>query len=732
MTVKGRIVAVAVLAVLIVTSFALAAPVNSTAAKKRSDLSSMVMANLDMELARKIIEDLQEIGSAKWLDGSNMGFRGAGSQSSHQASMYVLDVMKEIGLSNPKLELIPVDAWEFRGAWVKVGDLQLQAASYGGSTPTNGEITAELVDVGNGFHSGYEGVDVQGKIVLANWIGNDYWVDSMAAEAYYHGASAIIVTTYDSDYGNTPGAIECHDGLYRLEWPPMLSISGQDGLLLKDMLAEAKTEGRTLEVTVWSDIIQTPMNLDDWDAGGFGYNVMGVIPGKNYGQPQDEFLILGDHTDAWFYGGMDDNSGVAATLVLAKALKLTFDQLNTKPDRTIIVVTHEAEEYGVLGTYYDWCWGANFEVTKLHPEWVGRSVAYMNFELMGAPGTPLAINMAPELVSFVHKVLGQNKARLPYGFKVAPVPHTWADHWTYSAAGIPGIELETVDDEWDSLYYHNQFDTIALIDFEYLRMLFEVYADMAARLISQPIIPYNFETSAARLMDRLMDDDEFGVAVLRPIYEQYGLDPEKNMGRALDAAERFLANAGTLKLALKRADPAKAHEINEKLMQIEYWLGTSLIAMGVWEQDWYPYQQPANDVVHMDAAIDMLTDPSLSDDTITDAIWELNWVGIIWYYDYMCKPNYLDQYAKLCGEDVKSWGLQTHLRPVPEIWEQYDALNALAYDEDVVPADVEPIVSDLRDILVNVAFYNLEMGFEDMWKGLEEANSLMESLLAAL
>ena len=727
-----RCIWVGAIAFLLVVSFALAAPMNSMAAKKKSDLSSLVISNLDMDLARKIILDLQEIGSAKWLDGSNMGFRAAGSESSHRASMYVLNEMKNISLTNPKLELIPVDAWEFRGAWVKVGDMQLQAASYGGSTPTNGEITAELVDVGNGFHSGYEGVDVAGKIVLANWIGNDYWVDSMAAEAYYHGAAAIIVTTYDSDYGNTPGAIECHDGLYRLEWPPMLSISGQDGLLLKEMLADAKAAGESLEVTVWSDIIQTPMNLDDWSAGGFGYNVMGVIPGKNYGLPEDEFLIMGDHTDAWFYGGMDDDSGVAATLVLAKALKKTFDQLGTKPDRTIIVVTHEAEEYGVLGTYYDWCWGANFEITKLHPEWVGRSVAYMNFELMGAPGTPLAINMAPELVSFVHKVLGQNKERLPYGFKVTPVPHTWADHWTYSAAGIPGIELESVTDEWDRMYYHNQFDTIDLIDFDYLRMLYEVYADMAARLISEPIVPYNFETSAARLVERLMYDDDFGAAWLYPIYEQYGLDPEKNMGRTMEAAKRFLSNAEALKSALKRASPAKAHEINEKLMQIEYWLGTSLIGMGVWEQDWYPYQQPANDVMHMDAAIDMLEGPCLDDDTITDAIWELNWVGIIWYYDYMCKANYLDQYAKLCGEDVMSWGLQTHLRPVPEIWDQYDALSALAYNEDVTYADIEPIVSELKDILVSVAFSNLEMGFEDMWKGLEEANSIMESLIADL
>jgi Iap family predicted aminopeptidase len=713
----------------VVVGFSLASPA-VIGAKKKSDLLTEVIANIDMELAYQVIWDLQEMGSAKTIDGENFGFRAAGSSAAHQTSLYVKDVMENrTKLTSVMADRIPLDAWEFKEAWVELPGLgKIQAASHGGSPGTGGEITAEIVDVGNGFASGYEGKDVEGKIVLANWIGNDFWVDSMAMEAYVHGARAIVVTTYDSDYGNTPGSIECHDGLYRTYWPPMLSISGVDGLMIQEMLAS----GEPMTVTVYSDIEVTLQ-----EEGGFGWNVVGWLPGKNWEGPEDtkEFLIVGDHTDAWFYGGMDDNSGVAAVLVLADAFKKAIDKdPSLMPERTIVFVTHEAEEYGILDTYFDWCYGAWYEITQIHDDWVERAVGCLIMELMGAQ-MPLEINMAPELYSFIRNVLAQNSEKLPYGWSVTPVPHTWADHWTYSAAGVPGIEFATGDEYYSAYYYHNQFDTIDLIDFGYLRQLFEVYSDIIVRLVNSPVIPYKFMTSADRLMDRLTMDDDFNVDLLYPLYEKWGLDPDVNMGRAMAAAERFHANAAALDEALKSAknlDPDTLMMINEQLLSIVAVLGQSLIAMGVWEQDWYPYQQAANDVIYMDRGLEILNDPMITDDDVTDAIWELNWVGIIWYYDYMSVENYYDQYSKLCGAEQASWGTQTHLLPATEIWDEYDALWGLAYNEDVTPDDLAEIIEGLETKLMTQSFPNLESGFKTMWVGLEDANSQMEALLDSL
>ncbi len=710
---------VVLLVAAVVPGLVLAAPLELAEAKKKSDVTRAVIENLDMEFAEQIIRDLQNMGT------SDLGFRGAGSASSREASLYVRDLMENrIGLAAVALEEIPLDAWEFREAWLEVPGLgRIQAASFAGSPGTDGEITAEMVNVGNGFALDYEGKSVEGKIVLANWVGNDFWTDSMAMEAYIHGAVAIVLTTYASDYGNTPGALQTHDGLYRPYWPPMISISGEDGLRIIGLLES----GEPLVVTAYSDI--WTLSMED---GGFGWNVVGYLPGKRYGQPDDEFLILGDHTDAWFYGGMDDNSGVAATLVLADAIKRAYESLDMKPDRTFIFTTHEAEEYGIQDAYFDWCYGAWYQITYHHPDWVGRSVAYMNFELMGMEGMPLRINMAPELVSFVHKVLGQNKGKLPYGFRVTPFPNTWADHWTFSAAGIPGMNLATSNLYWTQHYYHSQFDTVDLISFVYLRQLFEVFADMAIRLVELPIIPYNFETTATNLWEKLTYDDDFGVHLLYPVYDKYGLDSETNMGRLLAAAAAFREKAATLNMKLKMANPSMANEINAQLMAIEAFLGQTLIAMGVWEQDWYPYQQSANDVVHMDAGIDILLRAVLTDDDVTDAIWELNWVGIIWYYDYMSYENYLDQYSRLCGEEVVSWGLQTHLLPCVEIWEEYNSLSQLAYWEDVTAEDISPIVASLQTKLLDQALANLEESFRTMWMGLEDANSRLDALIADL
>ena len=713
-----------IVTVFLTLSLSFSAVGTSLAAKKPVSLTSAVIENIDMEYAEQIIRDLETTGSASTIDGKNFGFRGAGSSSAHLASLYVKDKMENrTGLVDVTLDKIPLDAWEFRGAWLNVPSLGLiQAASYGGSPGTNGVIEAEIVDVGDGFHSGYEGKDVNGKIVLGNWIGSDYWVDSMAAEAYLHGAAAIVVTTYDSEYGKVPGAIECHDGLYRTEWPPMLSISGDDGLRIINVLGQ---DDSPLIIEACSDI-----SILSREEGGFGWNVVGMIPGKWYNTDKDEYVLLGDHTDAWFLGGMDDNSGIAATLVLADAFKKTYDKLGMAPDRTLIFVIHEAEEYGILNTYYDWCYGAWYEITKVHPEWVGRSVGYLNFECMGMAGLPLDINMSPELVSFVHEVLGQNKAKLPYGFKVTPAPYTWADHWTYAAAGIPAMEIETLTDEWYEKYYHNQYDTIDLIDMTYLQNLFEVFADMTVRLTVLPIIPYNFETSADRVLDRLMRDDEFGVSTLYPIYEKYGIDPMPNMARTVKAAEDFKENAVVLKDMLKYANPTDASRINEKLMSIAAVLGQSLVAMGVWEQDWYPYQQSANDVLHMDAGIEMLKSFGMGYD-VNDALWELNWVGIMWYYDYMCEANYYDQMSRLTGipngkSEVDSWGLQTHLLPAVDLWDEYDYLNQVAYDDE---PDLSWVIDSLEGKMIDQALSELEMSFETMWTGLENANSQMRMLI---
>lgn len=705
-------------------AFLVAVPVSALAAAPREvDWQADVVANLDMDYANDIIETVCAMGD------SPLGFRGAGGPADLEVADYVAREMKKIGLSDIAKEVVPLDAWEFRSAYLDVPGLgTLTAASFGGFPGTDDQSTdghefleAELVWVEDGYDDDYDGKDVEGKIVLANWIGYDFWVDSIAYGAWEHKAIGIVITTIDSNVGQNDFAISCHDGLYVPGWPPLISICKEDALAILEIMET----GEPLTVTMYSDIVKTPMELE-----GYGYNVVGFLPGKHYGTPEDEFVIFGPHHDAWFQGAMDDTSGIAAMLVVAKAMAKVAKQSHSDLERTVIFTSHTAEEYGIDDTYFDWCWGAYYQINIEHPEWVGRSVAYLCMELMGMAGEPVSINCVPEVYSFVRNVLADNRENLPYGANVANNAHTWADHWTFSAAGVPGIEFATSSEDWDTYIYHTQHDSPDIIDYGYLEQLFVIISDMTLRFANYPVVPYNFETLANDLNSHLLGDNLWGVSALDEIYA-YFEEGTDNRDRVVSEAARFQANSVLLKEKLSAMSPSDAHDINDQLMSVVGTLDQNLIAIGVWEQDWYPYQQPINDVYHLWWGLQKLWEHE-ADGEGELGIGTLNWVGMTWYYDYMSKGNYLDQRDRLTGDRVASWGLQTHLQLAVDIWDEYDALVKAKNDPSVTFNDVIWVIDELAATLDSVAIVQLENSFVLMWTALEDANSQMETMIASM
>jgi Iap family predicted aminopeptidase len=545
--------------------------------EKTVDWMKEIVERLDMEYAEEIVDTVCAMGD------SSLGFRGAGGPSDIEAAEYIAEEMDNMGLLDVALEGVPVDAWEFRGAYLEVDGMErMEAASFGGSPGTDGPLERDIVWVGNGYDSDYDGKSVENKIVLINWIGYDFWVDSIAFAALEHGVAGIVVTTIDCNVGQGDYALSCHDGLYSPGWPPMISISKENAtLILEEMGA-----GEELTATMCGDIVLTPKNLENPEEGGLGYNVIGFLPGKDYGKKSDEFVIFGPHHDAWFQGGMDDTSGIAAMLVIAKAMSEVMEECNVKPDRTIIFTSHTAEEYGILDTYYDWCWGAYYQVTQEHPDWVGRTVAYLCMELMGMAGEPVYVNCVPELHSFVKDAFASNREHLPYGAAVDPNVHCWADHWTFAAAGIPALEFETVSDDWETYYYHTQCDAPSIIDYGYMRDLFVVIADMTVEFATCDVLPYNYQNLAVDLNSHLNGENLWGVAGLADIYKEYGFDPGDNLDRLLEEAAELEANTAALHEWMASLAPKDAKDVNEKLRSISAVLGQNLIGMGVWEQDW--------------------------------------------------------------------------------------------------------------------------------------------------
>jgi len=741
------LIAVALAVVIALPAAAIAAP-----PQKKDQNLVKVLSELEngyyATYAQEIIEYLCGLGDSD----IGLGFRGAGGPADIAAAEWIAEEMLRIGLEPVKepagpvavsdfLEEVPVDSWEFNEAYVEMPDgRRMTAASFGGFPPTDGPITKEIIWLNNGYKSDYDAYlaedpeySFEDKIGLINWIGYAYWTDSIAVEAMVHGLAGIVLTTIHCNVGQGEDALSCHDGLALPvdeypDFPPLISISVDDGYCLRNSIWNSEDP---FVVTMYSDIVinRIDKDLSDGNQGGCGYNVVGYLPGKYWGDSDDEYLIIGPHHDAWFYGAMDDTSAVAAMLVLAEAFQKALGP--GKLDRTLVFTSHTGEEYGILDTYYDWCYGANWQIVNEHPEWVGKSVAYLCLELMGMAGEPVYMNCPPEMYSLVKQVLSKNAANMPYGSSVDGRAHTWADHWTFTAAGVPGIEFETVSDEWETMYYHSNLDAPEIIDYGYMSQLFAVLADFTVRLASWSYVPYNFQTYAKQLNSALNGGSRFDVGSVPNIYSEYGIDMGANFEPLLEQLELFNENVGDLSSALSSLGGGLDHDVNSALMSIAGTLDRSMTAMGVWEQDWFPYQQPINDVYHLYNAIQVLTSGEIDEDTVPDAVLELSWVGIIWYYAYDSYENYMDQYERLTGDRKASWGLQNHLQPAIEIWAEYDALMNMLDDEEVTWDELAPIVEDLEVHLLE-AIGQLEHGFNLMWTSMEDANGQIDALVDSI
>jgi Iap family predicted aminopeptidase len=732
-----------VVAAIIILSVVLAAFVLSPAKQSRPATFQEVSDNIDIVYAREVVENITTFGTMTGINGEFLGFRTAGSSASIEASEYVRDQMGSIGLTNVTMEEVPLDSWELKSAWVNIPGIgKMQAISHGGSGNTsssphaspNGSITAEIVNVGNGGKSDYVGKDVSGKIVLSNFNSKNLWTNTMALEAEFHGAIAIVFTTYDNwetigmdiEYGLNGTAIVAMDGEYKPSYIPVLSISGNDG---RRIIEKINTTVGNLSVTIYSDI-----RIKTMEEGAYGYNVVGYLPGKNWGEANDEMLIIGDHTDSWFYGAFDDAGGVGATLALAKAFKEAYDVAGSKPNRTMVFITHEAEEWGRFGTYYDWIWGANYEITEIHPEWAGKTVANIIMDYIGLRGEPFGVEVTPELRSFAENVTADHSAIIPNDVQFLPVS-TYEDHWPYAAAGIPSLSCWTWSTTNYEKYYHTQLDTIDVLDFDYMRDNLVVISDMAFRLVNCQVLPYDFSLMADDLNYAMLDSPSYKVSQLAPVYQKYGIDMGVNLNRTLDALEEFSDLTEQLEDLLsayrsRYLTEEKQEDINSFLLETAKLLDSSLLSIGVWNgAGYFPYTQSLIDTYYLSNAIDTLSGSTVLVQIETATTMLTDWVGINWYYNYMSEPTYREQYNITFIEGKISFGKTQHLLPAVDVWDEVDRLKQMIGNGSVEAANLLDIVSDLKGKQTDQAFANLEAGLSEMWAALEDTNANIAAFL---
>lgn len=278
----------------------------------------------------------------------------------------------------------------------------------------DGDVTGEVVYVNYGVPADYEqleklGVSVKGKIVLARYGGS--WRGIKPKVASEHGAVGCLIYSDPKDDGFFQGEVY-PNGPYRPEFGVQRGSVMDMPVHTGDPLTPgwgataggrklAPSEARTiLKIPVmpiaWGDALPLfqamtgPVAPEGWRGAlpvtyrlGAGpaklrlklvhewknrplYNVIVRIPGATL---PDEWVMFGNHHDAWVNGADDPISGAVSLMEVGRGLGELL-KTGWRPKRTILLALWDGEEWGLLGST-EWAEGHRDELN-------GKGVVYIN------------------------------------------------------------------------------------------------------------------------------------------------------------------------------------------------------------------------------------------------------------------------------------------------------------------------------------------------------------------
>ncbi|HEY1910562.1 MAG TPA: transferrin receptor-like dimerization domain-containing protein, partial [Vicinamibacterales bacterium] len=120
-------------------------------------------------------------------------------------------------------------------------------------------------------------------------------------------------------------------------------------------------------------------------------NVVGTIKGA---VAPDEWVVVGSHRDAWTFGASDSVSGHVSMMAVARAMSEMMKK-GWKPRRTIVFISWDGEEQGLLGST-EW-------VEDLASELRAKVAIYVNRDA-GAGGPNFSSSAVHSLTPFVYEV----------------------------------------------------------------------------------------------------------------------------------------------------------------------------------------------------------------------------------------------------------------------------------------------------------------------------------------
>ncbi|MFB0519472.1 MAG: M28 family peptidase [Acidobacteriota bacterium] len=407
--------------------------------------------------------------------------RPSSSPGYHQAALYIKEKAEEYGLQDVKL--IEQES-RGRGWFVKKAELwvlepeEVKVTSYSEcalavcSNSRSGDVSAELVDVGNGTSDDdYKDIDVASKIVLAS--GSPYRV--MEQAVWKRGALGIVMYNGRGRGVDYPDQIPWSSIPYesRDKKPGTFgfSLSYRQGLKLKELLANNEKPVKV------GAVLETEFIEPGWQE-----MVEGIIPGS---QIHDQDIVFTAHIQEEKFSANDDATGCANGLEIARAfVRLIKEGKMNPPVRDIRFwwVDEISSEY---------------QYFKDHPEERSQFLANINQDMAGADlryggriqniclppyslpsflsdvtqgiiefmvkgnTSQLSAAQAGSEEPFSKPVIALLGSREPYRAAVIPF-HGNTDHMVFTASiiGIPGISFTN----WPDDYIHSSDDDLWNVD----------------------------------------------------------------------------------------------------------------------------------------------------------------------------------------------------------------------------------------------------------------------------
>lgn len=516
--------------------------------------------------------------------------------------------------------------------------------AYNGFSPS-GEVEAEVVYANYGRPEDFRklkemGVDVAGKIVIVRYGSNFRGVKAYTAQL--NGAAGVIIYSDPIDDGYFKG-----DMYPRGAWRPESAVQRGSikyifkypgdpttpGIASLPSLSDAQRTPPEKAANV-PRIPTTPLSYGDarpilenlagpvspreWQGAlpftyhvgpgpvrvklslkqDFAYRTIWDVIGHVRGRElPDEWVINGNHRDAWVYGAVDPNSGTAAQLEAVAGVGALL-KTGWRPRRTLIFASWDAEEFGLTGST---------EWVEQHARELAGAVAYLNIDSAVA-GPNFTASAVPSLKPFlreVAKAVASPKGASLYQAWLTqkPKPEMPGSAGGHESTGSDAAEAKVgdlgsgsdytpflqhigvpstdVSSDGDYGVYHSVFDNFEWFrrfadpEFRYLQQMARVVGIQALRLSEADILPYDYENYGREVVAHLEAAQKKAAAAL-------GKDAP-DFAAALAAARRLQA-AGKSMGDAQRNPATDAARANRVLREVERAL---LLPEGLPNRPWY-------------------------------------------------------------------------------------------------------------------------------------------------